>query len=391
MNIRVLSILSLLSVSTLEAYVPISPTNPNQNEQNVADNLNALRASGALDSDPSLLNAYNSLASLSDNTLNQALDQLHPAPYSAFPEIQAAVGGQILTTFHRKPAPYCCCSSPLRAWAEPYGNWLQEKNLEQELGFTANSKGIAFGVDGEVLEGWVVGAGGIWNDSHLYWKRGQGRATMNGYYGAIYTDYSTENVYVGASFLAGLDRFNTSRHIRFSDIDTKAHGHYYGTEILGQISTALFFGPSMCFMFPYFNIDFLYLNQHSYQEEGAAGLDLDVRSNGQTTMRTEAGFALQVSDMNAYRNFCFSPLFSLGWAMECPLSRPNYKATFADQSSRFQATGWDHTWQLFTVRFGATFSYKCVTLFSGYVAEMNPVDRTPYFDQRGDIRLDCSW
>ncbi|MBS0626099.1 MAG: autotransporter-associated beta strand repeat-containing protein [Verrucomicrobia bacterium] len=380
---------AIIKVDILQPFLGF--TFSNFNTESVGNNINALKASGALSADAALLAAVNAMAGLSTAQVNGALDQLHPAPYSAFTEVQAALGGQLLSMFHRRPVPHCVCSGQSRVWTLPYGNWLQEKDMQEQIGFTANSKGVAAGYDIEIYDGWVVGAGGLWNDTHLHWSHGQGRGSSHGWFGAVYTDYSMENFYVGLSVLAGLESCNTYRHIRYNTIDEVATGNRHNTEVMTQLATAVFFGPDMCFAFPYFNLDILYIREGEVKEKGAPGLNLNVDSNSATTMRTEAGFALQVQDINRYNTMCISPLVALGWAMECPLMRQEYKSTFEGQTIPFNVKGWDYTWQLFTVRFGFTITYRCFTLSSTYVAETSVLDRRPYFDQRGDIRLDFNW
>jgi autotransporter-associated beta strand protein len=379
----------ILSLASIQPFLNFPYSN--KNTKSIGNNLDAVAAAEGLNIDPNLANAINALKGLSNAAINEALDQMHPAPFSAFAEIQAALGGQLLTLFHRRPVPYCTCSGSRRIWAEPYGNWLEEKNLGEEFGFHARSQGIAGGIDIEAANGWVIGIGGAWNDTHMNWDNGHGSSKIHGTYAAAYSDYSTDNFYLGFSLIGGLDHCHSSRHISFSTIDEHAKAKRDNIEIMGQLATALFFGPSMCFAFPYLNVDLLYLKEGRAKEEGAPGLNLHVNPHTAMTLRTEAGFAVQVQDVNKYNTMCISPLFGLGWAMECPLKRPRYQASFEGDDMLFQVTGWDRTWQLFTLQFGLSITYRCFSLQSSYMAEMAPIDRTPFFDQRGEIRLNLNW
>ena len=363
----------------------------NPNEQSVGENLDALVASGAVTPNTPLGQAINSLTGLSNAAVDNALDQMHPAPFSAFPEIQAAFGGQLATMFHRRPVPYCACDAETRFWVNPFGNWLKEKNLGYQVGFNANSKGAAVGFDAEITEGWTIGIGCAWNKTHMQWRRGQGNASIQGYYAAAYTDYASDNFYIGLTWLQGFDTCRSSRHINFSTIHEEAHATRRNRESIGQLATAVFFGPGAFFAFPYINVDYFFLKEGKVSEHGAPGLNLEVREHSGSTLRTEAGFAVQVQDTNQNHTMCIAPLFGLGWAMEMPLHRTPYKSTFEGQSIPFNVRGWDYTWQLFTLRFGFTITYKCVSIYGGYTAEMSPLKSTPYFDQRGDLRLEFSW
>ena len=379
----------VLSFSNLPPFDNFPYGNPN--EESVGNNINALATSGSLSPSSPLGMAISSLAGLSTAEINEALDQMHPAPFSAFAEIQAAFGAQLLSFFHRRPGPNCACKNDSRIWFEPYGNWLLEKSLGFQLGFHARSQGGAAGIDRELADGWTVGLGGAWNETHMKWNREQGFSKIQGWYAAAYSDYSYKNFYFGAACVAGFDQCRSTRHLHFSDIDEQATAKRHNTELLGQICLALSSGPSNCFTFPYVNIDYFYLREGKAKEKGAPGLNLQVEGYSESTLRTEAGFLLEGQAESDDKTLCLSPLFGVGWAMETPLNRPLYKATFEGQTIPFRVTGWDYTWQLFTVRLGLTLSYHCVSLFGGYWLEVSPLAHTPFVDQRGDIRLNISW
>jgi len=379
----------VLSIANLPPFIDFPYGNPN--EESVGENINALVLSGSLSPSSPLGIAINSLTSLSVDQINEALDQMHPAPLSAFAEIQTAFGAQLLSFFHRRPGPHCICEKDSRIWFEPYGNWLVEKSLGYELGFHARSQGGAAGIDREIADGWTVGIGGAWNETRMKCSREQGFSTTRGWYAAAYTDYSYNHFYFGAAGIAGFDECQSTRHLHFSDTDEQAKAKCHNTEILGQICLALSSGPSNCFTFPYVNIDYFYLRQGKAKEKGAPGLNLQVESYSESTLRTEAGFLLEGRAQSDDKILCLSPLFGVGWAMETPLNRSLYKATFEGQTIPFRVKGWDHTWQLFTVRLGLTLAYRCVSLFGGYWVEVSPLAHTPFVAQRGNIQLNISW
>lgn len=363
----------------------------NPNEESVGNNINALAASGSLSPSSPFGMALASLTGLSDTQINEALDQMHPAPFSAFAEIQASLGAELLSIFHRRIGPNCECQEGPRVWAEPYGHWLQEANLGYQLGFHSKSQGVAAGLDLQLIDGWTFGIGGAWNDTHMKWNREQGFGHIRGYYGAAYTDFSYKNFYMAASCLAGFDTCKSTRHLHFSTIDEQARAKRHNTEILGQFCLALSSGPSNCFTFPYINLDYFYLHEGKAKEKGAPGLNLELEAYTESTIRVESGFILQGEAQTEDKVFCLSPLFNVGWAMETPLHRPSYRSTFEGQTIPFRVTGWDYTWQLLTVRLGLTLAYRCLSLYGGYTAEVSPLPHTPYFAQRANARLNWNW
>jgi outer membrane autotransporter protein len=357
----------------------------NSNTRAVGTNIDELNASGSIL--PDMAAVLDTLAGQSDSVINEALDQMHPAAFSAFAELQAEVGGQLLSLFHRRPFLICGCSESNRLWVEPFGNWLKEKEQGEQIGFDATTRGIAFGYDREFFDCWSFGVGGAWNATDLTWKLDRGHAYTDGLYGAFYTDFYLDNFYLGGSVYAGLDWFTTARHIRFTTIDRQAEGHFNGLDIGGQFTAAYYFGSPACLFYPYGTVDYLYLNESSFSESGADSLDLNVGSYTSQTLRSEAGFAMQIIDKNYRETICLSPLISFGWAMEWPLDRSPYQSSFSEQTLPFIVHGWDQTWQLLNIRFGFGIVYRCFTLDSLYIADISPDGGSPFFNQRANFRL----
>jgi uncharacterized protein with beta-barrel porin domain len=314
-----------------------------------------------------------------------ALDQLHPAIYSAFGELQADLGGQLLSMFHRRPGP-TCCTKAWRVWVEPYGNWLDEGNVGIEKGFDSWSLGIAGGFDWELTENLVLGFGGVGNHSDLTWNSTRGHSIVNGFYGGAYVDYVSDYLYLGGSLLGGADHYNSARYIQFTTINETARSEHNAMDIMGQFSCGAFVGPSSCCAFPFLNVDYLVLQQFSFDESGAAtGLNLSVDSFNFQTVRTELGLGLQVQDRNPRGTICIAPKIALGWAMEAPIYRQKIKSTFQGETLPYEVWGWDQTWQLFTFKLGMNVTYRCFSLSGEYEGEIDGNDT--YWGQRANVNL----
>ena len=356
----------------------------NGNIQSVADNIVLLNQMGLLKNDLPLYGSINSLTSC--DQVNEALDQLHPAQYSAFAEVQPDAGSQMLSCFQRRTIPRCCCLNSRRFWVEPFGTWLEEESKGDQVGFNSNNKGAAFGIDGELGSSWIAGIGGVWNRGSLHWKKNRGHGSGEGYYGAVYCDYFNESNFVGTTVIGGFDYFDVSRHIPFvhADADTS----FRALDLMARLSAAHFFGSSLLALYPYLNLDLYYLKQDGFTEHHAPGFDLNVEENQSSTLRTELGVTIQSQDSNSSNTLCISPLISAAWVMEYPLQRKVYTSSFSQFSEPFQVKGWDHTWQIFLMRFGLNFNYKCFSLSADYSAE---ISSGSFFGQKGDVRLEFSW
>jgi outer membrane autotransporter protein len=332
-----------------------------------------------------------SLSGYPISVINNVLNQLHPAPYSAFDDMEAQIGGQVLSLFHRKPYLACGCERAQRVWATPFGNWLKEGNLGEQVGFEAITWGIAAGYDCGIGENWVIGGGGAFDRTDLVLHLGRGSGSADRYLGSLYCDFMAHNFYIGLSGYGGWDDNEMTRHIHFPTLILPAKGKFDGLEAAVELATAYLWGAPACLLYPYATCDFFYAHFNGFSESGADGVDLTVGARGVGTIRSEAGIALQIQDTNRYETICVSPTFALGWAMECPVFRPFYQAHFADEPIGFEAKGWNQTWQMFTFDFGLRLSYYNVSLSGEYHGEFAPDGKDEFWGQWCNVNLTLAW
>jgi autotransporter-associated beta strand protein len=378
---------TLLTVAIIAPFAAFNFSN--DNTKAVGDNIDDLSIAHELSS--GLVDIFNTFVGESDSAINSALDQMHPAPYSAFTEMQAEMGGQLLSLFHRLPYRPHLCNRGNRFWIEPFGNSLTMKHHGMQFGFQGNSTGVAFGYDGEAKENFILGFGGAWNRGWLKWHDHHGHGTLDGFYGSAYFDWTIDQFYLGGTFLGGIDFYETNRHLKFTSINRHAKAHPLALDFMGQIKTAYLFGSPYAFLYPYANVDFLYLHTHEFQERGAGALNLTVQNRTDSTLRSEMGIGFQVQDVNMDETICLSPQISIGWVNMCPIQREGYRAVFQGESISFITRGWDMSWNLLNVDFGLTLAFCSFSLGLDYNVELSPDQDTTLFNQNGTLLLEWKW
>lgn len=362
----------------------------NANSRKVGENIDQLNKNDELTS--SLFDWIDSLTASSTQVINKTLDQLHPAIYSAFDEIQPELGGQILSIFHRKPYLTCHCKREDRIWTNPFGNWLKEGNIGEQTGFEAITYGVSLGYDREIGNFWVVGIGALWSQTELTLHEGKGSGRKEQYLLGPYADFMMDSFYVGVSSYAAFDQEHMTRYIEFPSSTLIARGKPKSIEAAGQVTTAYFFGIPACLFYPYASCDLFYNNTSSFTESGGDdAVNLSIASRSILSLRSEAGIALNIQDANFLETVCISPTFALGWAMECPLYRPSYESTFYNEPISFETNGWNQTWQLFTFDFGLKISLWDYTISGEYHGELSPEGRSEFWGQRCNIGFSFSW
>ncbi len=359
----------------------------NANERSTGNNIDAIISSGQGSED--LIVVLDSMQGLSDAQINDALDQMHPAAQGAFSELQVALGGQLLSSLHRILRFPCSCDQSSRFWVQGFGNWLDLKKQGMQIGFDATTSGILVGYDHQFLDFWTVGIAGAYSHTNLKWSLDRGYSYVKGGYGCIYSDFSLGRFFLGGSGYVGKDWYATNRHIRFSTVDRQAQSSSHGFDAGAQMMMAYFLGTPSFVLYPYASLDYLYLENSSFQESGANSLNLRVNGYESTTLRAAAGGTMRFVDRNRDDSFCIAPLVSFGYVLEAPLHRDHYRAKFSGVTIPFKTRGWDQTWQLFNLKFGLELTYRCFTFDAEYIADISPDGGSPYVNQRANFQ--CRW
>ena len=375
----------ILTIQVPHLFVNLNPLNANI--QSVSEITEALSAAGQISQD--LLNAINSLAGLSNSAVDAALDQLHPAPYSAVQELQTELGSFLLSYFQRPKAHSCECNADWRLWTQPFGNALRIKNTVKQRGFHATTGGIAIGADKTYDDAFSFGFGAAWNQSHLHWKRDQGFGTINSYYAGLYGDYYPNSFYLGGSVLTGFDSYHMHRKVPFVSQDT-AQAHYHSANLFAKVMTAYFFPYKTGFFSPFASVDLLYLMSGDIDEKGLGGLALNVDDRTASTLRTKVGIAVEKKAQCAAGEVHAAPRLALAWVNMTPLQRDAFRARFVNTTIPFTTHGWDQIWNLLSIDAGLSLNSRTFSLGLDYNIEFTPRSLL-YLNQNGYASLNWKW
>ena len=125
-------------------------------------------------------------------------------------------------------------------------------------------------------------------------------------------------------------------------------------------------------------------------ETGADGLSLTVGSLSET-VRTESGMGFQIQDSNYDETISIAPMFAIGWAMECPINRPAYHASFAGEPFGFEAKGWDRTFHMLTIDAAIKLQIYDFALTAEYESDTVKQNQDTYWGQRFNLILEYAW
>ena len=373
----------ILGIRSLRPFVGFPYANAN--ERSVGNNLDALSVAGELSLD--FAEIIDSLQGQSIATINDALDQMHPAALSALAQTQVELGGELLSVLHHKRNLGCGCRKKNQVWVEPFGNWLHVKQRGMEIGFHATTRGVVMGYEHELFNCWTLGIGGAYSATDLKWSLDRGYSYVKGAWGSLYSDLILDRFYLGFSAYGGRDWYHTQRHLQFTTVDRQACSRSHGLDMGAQMSTAYYLGVNSFVIYPYALIDYLYLNNNGFKESGALSLDLDVNPYISSTLRVETGGAFRFVDRNREGTICIAPFLGMGYVWERPLIRTPYHAKFSGETISFTTWGWDKVWQMISFKMGLGIVYRCFTLDSEFIADISSKGGTPLVNQRANFRM----
>ncbi len=342
-------------------------------------------------SDPDLLSVVNTLAALSDPS--SALDQLHPAIFGAFELLNINTSSMVAKIFNRRLSTDCpmyineCCEcNQLNVWLEPFGYYIDQDRVGEQMGFHGDAIGILGGFDYTFKNGFLLGFGVGYDRENIHWKQHRGRGDINSGHLGIYADWIQTDYYVEAAAIFGINAYDASRYMNFSTIDRTAKHDSKGYDFTGHLAGGYYFKYCEYEFGPFASIDYLYLHQNGFKEKGASSLNLDVDAKNSNMLRSEAG--LDFTHSMTFGCVVFVPTIWVSCVNESYLNISHYKASLIGQSGDFEVRSWNKSITMVSPGIELDFLFENnFSLGVCYSAELNGQVAT----QKGDLRLEFSF
>jgi adhesin HecA-like repeat protein len=271
-------------------------TRRNAEDLGLSSNLGTLyEGSGAaLSLDSNLFTSLASFTTQSDfeGALQQILPDTSDAVMQSAIDQQNMALGAINRRLDRVPALGFYRDRPT-VWLQPMGHYAKRAAQGEQQGYSQWSGGIAIGTDRQVGE--ITRAGlaytQLWSfpDEFTSFDKPTefSSSQLNGYFRM---GNETRHIQGGVTF--GYDSLNSERKVQFDGIDRTALADWNGYQVSTAWQLALGVKRGTVSFVPLARIQYLYLHQGSYAEEGGGnGLNLAVSSNDSDSLRGSLGLA----------------------------------------------------------------------------------------------------
>ena len=164
-------------------------------------------------------------------------------------------------------------------WLKPFGSWVKQNAKGDVAGYTADTGGIALGIDAEVSDGVRLGTSFAYSTTNVTGKgEGKSKTDVKSYQWTVYADHTTDDFYVEGMLGYAVNSSKSSRRLTFGGLNRTAKGDYDSTQYMAgvgggmpmQVKTDVFVTPTA-------GLSYTRVSSDSYTETGAGNLNLKVK------------------------------------------------------------------------------------------------------------------
>jgi outer membrane autotransporter protein len=176
-------------------------------------------------------------------------------------------------------------------------------------------------------------------------------------FGSLYGSYFDKNLYIDAILSYGWNWYDNSRMLTIGGISREATSDHDGRLFSGYLGGGYYFDFNSFSVGPYGSLQYIYLDEESFEEEGAGGISLKVDDRQTDALFSELGLRMVGRFGGKYGNFL--PEVSLGWSYDFDIDDHVVRASFAGSpGASFSIEGQDVERNGLVVGAGLTFMHK---------------------------------
>jgi outer membrane autotransporter protein len=223
-------------------------------------------------------------------------------------------------------------------WVQGLGVSAEQKDIKDDFGFKANSKGMAFGADKELSENSTLGAALNYTRSDVKSLDKLQKNLISSNQVSIYNSQNFDKYFVDSVAGFSWNLFSSNRAI--TALDKNATARFSGQTYLAKIKAGRIFKLQNGFILtPDISLNILHNKIAGYSEKGADELNLKVGAISANFVESRAGINLgwigKFKDIREFKLFSAALKFSYGHAFVN--DAPTTKASFSGQSQSFDS------------------------------------------------------
>jgi outer membrane autotransporter protein len=235
------------------------------------------------------------LSFLSTSATRDALDQLHSAQFKGMVVAQEYNTILIRSAAMRRTEELyqtACNRSYAKPkgwslWADVSGDWQNQKNVHNQIGYTSKTGGLTLGSDYQIGPHGSIGILGAYTYTDLRWRSDRGRGVIQSGYAGGYLHTHNNYLYGTLIGMWGYNQYTANRHIPF--FDRRAKSQHNGQEAVAHFDGGLLIPMRGITMRPFASFDAIWMWESGIRETHAGALNLRVDRSRYQMNRFEAG------------------------------------------------------------------------------------------------------
>jgi uncharacterized protein with beta-barrel porin domain len=230
----------------------------------------------------------NTSFSFSDLVSSHQNDQRFAGHFT--PEEKKEVALLASLEIHQPPAK--TKSTPYTFWLSGFGAFAHQKSQEQSPAFDIDSGGTLIGVD-VGANGWATVGGTLgYARIHIDQANSFGNQNINNYVGSAYTTLTVSDFFFDVALWGGYYNGKSERNIVFPGFSGTAHGKPHGWQLTPHVMFGYDYEVARNVTIePFAQFDWAINFLHSFNETGAAPLNMHQTSQTSSLLRSELGAA----------------------------------------------------------------------------------------------------
>ncbi len=203
-----------------------------------------------------------------------------------------------------------------RFWGQEFYNIVGFKAEDGGHGFDGAGQGVSVGVEWGARE-----SGGRWGAGYTFFssqevesRPRQTKTNGDWHMLSAYSAWRVNDFYVAPQVNVGVGNFKTRRDIVASNVGRQASADTTSYLAAGGATAGYIINFGNIDIIPTIAVDLMYFNQSAYDEFGGGGMNLQLNSQSQTSVRSFAGVIGQGS--YAFNEGAFMPQLLAGWTHE---------------------------------------------------------------------------
>ena len=237
-------------------------------------------------------------------TLGDAYDQLSPESFDAFTTTAFDVTQVYTQTLVKRihsirsyldatgKAPGARQTLPHGAWIDGFGKWADQDADGGFTGFSSNVSGVGAGLDNLIEDGFLAGVSFGQAHTTIDLDDDRGHGDVKSYFGSLYGSLFSERSYLDMALSYGRQSFDNARLVEVGELTEVATSSHNGDVFSAYAEAGYNIEMKDLLLQPFAALQYIYLDEESYDESGAEGVNLLVDDRKTESLVSDLGLRL---------------------------------------------------------------------------------------------------